>query len=181
MNKILLISAVFIALGACTSLSNGSKKEVEQLNADWKKTTATLQTYSNEMEGAYLRCKALRDTMALPSGSMQRLSAADREAIQTILKNMTDYNDAFIDLGRALSPFFQQWQEKTERLSKLTIVVKNGNKLENQDIPTEIASLQAEVKNAESMIKKWSDELKNWQSKMEADSAQFSQRTATLQ
>lgn len=180
MIKTLLFSAALITFAACTNQSTGSTKEVEQLNTDWSKTTTVIQQYSNDMQATFARCNALRDTMALPPGSLQRLNAADRKEVATILKNMADYNNDYIDLGRALSPFFRQWLEQTERLHTLTIVVENGNQLENKDIPTEIADLQAAVKNADSNVKSWSDQLKALQSKMEADYAQFLQQTASL-
>ena len=167
-------------LVACTSQSN-SKVLVQQLNADWEKSTKALQDYSNKLQDAFMRCKALRDTMALPPGSLQRLDVSERQAINQLLKNMHDYQDTYIDLGRLLSPFFRHWQERTEYLSQVSIVVKNGNQLENKDIPTEIAALQTELKKADSNLAEWTESLQELQSKMEADYTAFVQQMAAFQ
>ena len=179
MKKVLLFAVLCIALVSCSD--SATKNEMYALNADWRKSTASLEEYSKDMQGTYARCNALRDTMALPTGSLQKLTVANRAKVETDLKNMSDYHNDLIDIGRALSPFFRDWQEKTERLSKLSIVIRTGNQLDNKDIPTEMADLQAEVKNADTTIKDWSEKLHILKTKMEAAYSEFKQQSAVNQ
>lgn len=177
--KALLFAALLLAFASCSD--SATKNEVQALNADWRKATASIEEYSKDMQGTFARCNALRDTMALPAGSLQKLNATNRTKVETSLKNISDYHNDLIDLGRALSPFFRDWQEKTERLSQLSVVVRTSNQLEGKDIPTEIAALQADVKNANTTIKDWSDKLHVLKTKMEADYSEFKQQTTATQ
>jgi|GEM_PF-6865940 len=177
--KISFIILFFIAiLYAC---NNGLQSQLQQLNADWQNLAAATDQYATDLTQTYTRMQQLRDTMGLPPGSLQRLGEAKRASVQNLLKNMYNYNKGLIDLGREFSTFSQNWQQQTQRLNQLSIAVKNRQALENQNIPTEIAALQTQLRQATTALQNWLSRLQQFKTNMEADYTQFLQQSATLQ
>lgn len=177
MKKLLLLSAALVALLSCGNV--GKKATIETLKNDWQATTEKVQSFSNDLQAGFMHCKSVQDTMGLPPGSLQKLDNATKAEVQALLKNVEEYRNSYIDMGREFNEFFKLWEQKTQRFDEIATIVKYDQKTD-KDIPSEIASLQAEVADANTKLQKWNADLQALNSKVATNFEQFKQKAAAI-